>query len=138
MRKTHFEIPSTGIRRVLQFVVSVLCRNLSFALVEVCTVDWESILAIVRFIDNPEKCPEWCPGFGADHPSGGHAAHFCDTRFDAGKAKLFVGIVGVELAQHVLVTVGRFQGKSIGSMDFEDWFDQLHICGRISNLIPRN
>lgn len=103
----------------------IFCGHLGLALMEVRAINWKSVLAIIWLVDDAEQRPEWSSRFGADHPGGGHAAQLRDARLDAGKAKLFVGIVGVQFAKNVFVTVWRFEGKSIGSVDFENGFDQL-------------
>lgn len=99
--------------------------HLAFVFVEFGTVDRMFGLAVVRIVDDGEQRPEGGLRLLADEPGRGHAAEPGYALLEATQPQPLVRIVRVDLAQNVLITVGRLDRLPVGTMNFQHRFNYL-------------
>lgn len=95
--------------------------------------DCVAYFAIKWLIYDTVQSPEWCAALVADKPGRAHATEPRDARLEAGQIRLVLGIVRVHLAQHVLVALRRFDGKTVCPVHLQHGLDHLKCDCVIAN-----
>lgn len=105
----------------------IFCCDFAFNTMESFTLNRELLLTVMWIVDACEQRPEWrfC-GF-TDEPTGSVASELENAGLETAQAELFIGIVRVDFTQHVLVTLRIGDCMTIGTMDFENWLNDLQI-----------
>ena len=85
----------------------------------------KTYFAIIWIRNDAEKSPERRASFAANEPGRCHATELRDARFESSQTECFVGIMWINFTQHIFITLWWTRCKSIGTMNFQNWFDNL-------------
>jgi hypothetical protein len=105
--------------------VRIFCGHFVLEIMESFALNSVFNLALMWIVHARQQCPERRPRGFANEPARCVASELDDARLEAAKPEFLVGIVRVDLAQNVSITLWLADGLSVRSMDFENRFNDL-------------